>query len=45
MKKTVLRSILAYLFVFCVLAVPVRSFSAPVYNIDFNDVDIRKVIE
>lgn len=45
MKKTVFRSILAYLFVFCVLAVPVRSFSAPLYNIDFNDVDIRKVIE
>jgi general secretion pathway protein D len=27
------------------LVVPIRTFSASVYNIDFNDVDIRKVIE
>jgi len=45
MKKTVLRSTLAFVFVLCLLAAPVRAVSAPVYNIDFNDVDIRKVIE
>lgn len=45
MKKTVLKSILASLFILCMLVVPIRTFSAPVYNIDFNDVDIRKVIE
>ena len=45
MKKTVLKSILACLFTFCLLVVPIRTFSASVYNIDFNDVDIRKVIE
>jgi general secretion pathway protein D len=45
MKKTVLKSILACLFTFFLLVVPIRTFSASVYNIDFNDVDIRKVIE
>ncbi len=45
MKKKIHRKIPAILLTVILMAIPMKALAASAYKIDFNDVDIRKVIE
>ncbi|GBE14298.1 MAG TPA: type II secretion system protein GspD [Proteobacteria bacterium] len=45
MKERISRKIPAVILTVILMALPMKALAAPAYKIDFNDVDIRKVIE